>query len=342
MKEKEVVELFEAAKKAADRAAALDGGASEESRCIDALSQLKDFPITYQLLVSTQVGKQLRCLTKHPRKKIQAFACDLLQIWKNLVIEKKNSDNNNGKLGSKSSVRAEPATAKLAYAKKVQKTQTNGTANPERVAEETNSVENKVENIIKEERQASSDAKAPPELSSMVKCNDELRDKVREQIYESLCKVVSEAGDDFLDEVNACDPIRVAVSVESAMFESWGKSNSAKKIRYRSTLFNMKDQNNPDFRRKILLGQVKPEKIVTMTTEEMASDRRKLENQQLKDKAIFNCQRMDALTATTDQFKCGRCGSRKTTYCQMQTRSADEPMTTYVTCTNCNNRWKFC
>lgn len=31
--------------------------------------------------------------------------------------------------------------------------------------------------------------------------------------------------------------------------------------------------------------------------------------------------------AETDQFKCGKCGHRKTTYYQMQTRSADEPMT---------------
>ena len=39
-------------------------------------------------------------------------------------------------------------------------------------------------------------------------------------------------------------------------------------------------------------------------------------------------------------FKCGKCKSTKTTYYQMQTRSADEPMTTFVTCTNCSNRWK--
>jgi transcription elongation factor S-II len=39
-------------------------------------------------------------------------------------------------------------------------------------------------------------------------------------------------------------------------------------------------------------------------------------------------------------FKCGKCKSLKTTYYQMQTRSADEPMTTFVTCTNCSNRWK--
>lgn len=39
-------------------------------------------------------------------------------------------------------------------------------------------------------------------------------------------------------------------------------------------------------------------------------------------------------------FKCRKCKSLKTTYYQMQTRSADEPMTTYVTCTNCGHKWK--
>jgi len=40
------------------------------------------------------------------------------------------------------------------------------------------------------------------------------------------------------------------------------------------------------------------------------------------------------------QFKCGKCKSKKTDYYQLQTRSADEPMTTYVTCKTCNHRWK--
>ena len=40
-------------------------------------------------------------------------------------------------------------------------------------------------------------------------------------------------------------------------------------------------------------------------------------------------------------FKCGKCKSDKTTYYQLQTRSADEPMTTFVTCHNCDNHWKF-
>ena len=43
----------------------------------------------------------------------------------------------------------------------------------------------------------------------------------------------------------------------------------------------------------------------------------------------------------TDQYKCGRCHKRECTYFQLQTRSADEPMTTFVTCLNCGKRWKF-
>lgn len=39
-------------------------------------------------------------------------------------------------------------------------------------------------------------------------------------------------------------------------------------------------------------------------------------------------------------FKCSKCKSTKTTYYQLQTRSADEPMTTYVTCKNCGHKWK--
>lgn len=43
----------------------------------------------------------------------------------------------------------------------------------------------------------------------------------------------------------------------------------------------------------------------------------------------------------TGFFRCGRCKSYKTSYYQLQTRSADEPMTTFVSCLNCNNNFKI-
>lgn len=39
-------------------------------------------------------------------------------------------------------------------------------------------------------------------------------------------------------------------------------------------------------------------------------------------------------------FRCSKCNKRKTTYYSVQTRSADEPMTNFITCLNCGNRWK--
>ena len=42
-----------------------------------------------------------------------------------------------------------------------------------------------------------------------------------------------------------------------------------------------------------------------------------------------NVTNIDDIIAT-DEFKCWKCGNRKCTYYQMQTRAADEPMTTFV------------
>lgn len=45
--------------------------------------------------------------------------------------------------------------------------------------------------------------------------------------------------------------------------------------------------------------------------------------------------------ATTDAFPCGKCKARRATVYQLQTRSSDEPMTTFVTCLECGNVFKF-
>ncbi|KAJ8898897.1 hypothetical protein K2173_008206 [Erythroxylum novogranatense] len=352
--ERELVELFEAAKKSAD-AAAGDGVSSngpEVGRCVDALKQLKGFPISYDILVSTQVGKRLRPLTKHPKEKIHSVASNLLEMWKKIVIDE-TARKKNGVVNDKNSAKAEVSNEETVKVGKLQKSSSaklEKHSNSESVkVEKISHAENvKVEKISRDDRQASSFSKtsqasvAPPKLTALVKCNDSLRDKIRELLAEALSKVASEADEDIRNEVNACDPMRVAISVESAMFEKLGRSNGAQKFKYRSIMFNMKDGNNPDLRRKVLLGQIRPEKLITMTAEEMASEQRQRENNQIKEKALFDCQLGGPAKATTDQFKCGRCGQRKCTYYQMQTRSADEPMTTYVTCVNCNNHWKFC
>jgi DNA-directed RNA polymerase subunit M/transcription elongation factor TFIIS len=51
-------------------------------------------------------------------------------------------------------------------------------------------------------------------------------------------------------------------------------------------------------------------------------------------------QKDEAIYQEDGMFKCRRCKSLKTTYYSLQTRSSDEPMTCFVTCTECKNRWK--
>lgn len=53
--ERELLETFEAAKKAADAAAEDDGASPEADRCIDALNRLREIKVTTAVLVSTQV-----------------------------------------------------------------------------------------------------------------------------------------------------------------------------------------------------------------------------------------------------------------------------------------------
>ncbi len=45
--------------------------------------------------------------------------------------------------------------------------------------------------------------------------------------------------------------------------------------------------------------------------------------------------------ATVKIFKCRKCGEMKCTTYQLQTRGADEPMTTFVECKVCGHKWKF-
>ena len=68
-----------------------------------------------------------------------------------------------------------------------------------------------------------------------------------------------------------------------------------------------------------------PERWDALIEKKMKIDKNKFEN---------------TMEASTDTFTCRKCKSKKCTYCQVQTRSADEPMTTFVTCLACGNKWK--
>ena len=83
---------------------------------------------------------------------------------------------------------------------------------------------------------------------------------------------------------------------------------------------------------------LKAEQIPFMTHQEIDSIRwEELITAKMKrDKNICETQ----VEASSDLFKCGKCKERRTVFYEMQTRSADEPMTIFITCLNCGKRWR--
>ena len=105
--------------------------------------------------------------------------------------------------------------------------------------------------------------------------------------------------------------------------------------RLRSIYLNLK---NPEILDQIKNETIQAHTVAFMTHQEMRPDKWKelIEEKAKKDKNKFETN----VEASTDTFTCRKCKSNKCTYYQMQTRSADEPMTTFVTCIECGQRWK--
>ena len=88
----------------------------------------------------------------------------------------------------------------------------------------------------------------------------------------------------------------------------------------------------------VLTGEIKAHELAFMTHFEMKPDKweEMIKAKSIRDKSKFE----QNIEASTDTFTCRKCRSKKCTYYQMQTRSADEPMTVFVTCLDCSTRWK--
>lgn len=109
----------------------------------------------------------------------------------------------------------------------------------------------------------------------------------------------------------------------------------------RSLIFNLRNTANPALKQDVLSGKVEACHFVKMTPQELFPERwikLMYEVQLLANKRMAP---QLALDVTEGAFTCNRCKSKRTTYFQLQTRSADEPMTTFVTCLDCFKRWKM-
>jgi transcription elongation factor S-II len=161
----------------------------------------------------------------------------------------------------------------------------------------------------------------------------------------------SEFRDKVTDKIDVIiDNKKISMNMERGIFNySVDKSGELKVVkkwnnvyfveiylnRLRSVMINIQHEELLD---KIKSKDIKPHEVAYMTHQEMRPSiwKELIDAKKKRDENMFT----PAITATTDQFTCGKCKTKKCSYYQLQTRSADEPMTTFVSCLNCGARWK--
>lgn len=91
---------------------------------------------------------------------------------------------------------------------------------------------------------------------------------------------------------------------------------------------------------KVINGEIDPEKIAFMSPIELYPEvwMDIIEENERREKMIAENNK----GAATDMFRCPnpKCRQKKATYTEVQTRSADEPMTIFLTCLVCGKRWR--
>lgn len=94
--------------------------------------------------------------------------------------------------------------------------------------------------------------------------------------------------------------------------------------------------NNTYLLREIKKNNIDLSKICDLSPDELyPANWAKIKEKNYK---INECKNM---ITTTDEFLCKKCKQKNCKYWEKQTRSADEPITTFVECINCGNKWKF-
>uniref|UniRef100_A0A3B4CIW7 Transcription elongation factor n=1 Tax=Pygocentrus nattereri TaxID=42514 RepID=A0A3B4CIW7_PYGNA len=280
---------------------------------IDLLKELKNMKMSLETLQSTRIGMSVNAVRKQSSdEEVQSLAKSLIKAWKKLLDGSEGKSEEKKKGGpSLQSTSSRDSPGSSDFSKKPETPKTPTTPTTPTTPKFTSF--------------------PPPPVTT-----DSVRNKCRELLVSAL-----QTDDDFKTIGADCEAL--AAEIEDYILLFLLETTDMKyKTRLRSRISNLKDQKNPDLRRNVLCGNISPERIATMTAEEMASAELKEMRKALTKESIREHQLSKVGGTETDMFICGKCKGKSCTYTQVQTRSADEPMTTFVLCNDCGNRTHFC
>lgn len=294
------------------------------------LEKLESVCINREILKQTKIGVVMTAVKKGfctvNNIAIVTKADELIRKWKDsLATNTQQAPNNNEKLNDQNV---------SSTAKKLKQSEENKTKD---IQESQNQVKNETKEI-KEEEILHKEYTGPL-------TGDVMRDKARHFLWKAMVTGVPYSQAKLMKESQVCE---IAAEIESVLHREYivKGDNSVRdyNLQLKTIKWNLSDLKNPELNSKLYVGKITPEEIARMQSREMASDAKQKEREKHKQESLEACQSdwdLRNLIQKEGQFTCGKCKTNKTTYYQMQTRSADEPMTTFVRCLNCGNRWKF-
>ncbi|OWZ75681.1 transcription elongation factor S-II [Cryptococcus neoformans Bt85] len=316
-----------------DLNAANQAGKSDEVVSLLKKLQAEVVP-TEDLLRSSKAGVAVGKLRTHATPSVSSLAKEIVKKWRDTVEEtkkkRKRAEGDEGKdvkkekeEGNGKRVKAE--TGSLAATPSASTPASASTPDVKATSPPVRQPLSTIDSSRTTPRTAKSDGVADSLKadSSEGGSVDSVRDKCVVMIYDALA-LDSTAEIKILKE----RAVGIERAANKAMNFSTGNDYRAK---MRSLFLNLKDKGNPALRNEIVLGYVSTEKVASMSKDEMASESVRMLKEKIASDNLFKAKAVGVTQAETDAFKCGRCHQRKCTYYQMQTRSADEPMTTFVT-----------
>ncbi|KAI5953006.1 tfs1 [Candida margitis] len=284
----------------------------DETTILKLLNILNDEVVpTEKLLRETKVGVVVNKYRSHDNKEISSLVKKMIRSWRDAVQNEKNSK----KKSTASSPVSTPASSGSAASTTVPNADKSGSGPAANGKTFTGP------------RNAKSDG-----------VNTTLYDNpTRNASVGALYSSLAVERDDSPQHI-----ITIASEIESEVFKSeYSKVNDAYRNKLRSFTMNLRNKKNPELRERVLSRQIGAAQFIKMTPNDMAPEALKKEIEKLHKQNLFDAQGATEKRAVTDRFTCGKCKHKKVSYYQMQTRSADEPLTTFCTCENCGNRWKF-
>ncbi|EFX00779.1 transcription elongation factor s 2 [Grosmannia clavigera kw1407] len=288
---------------------------------------------TEDVLRSTRAGHTVGKLRAHANHEVKSMATEIVTKWKKAVeLEKKRSG------GAAASKRASPAN----HSSSTGTPQRRGTTSPGPAGPDARA-------------EAKSTAAAPAVAASSGTATASFQGDPDKRKFETDGVDVNRTGVQSRDNCigllynglafrSTELPERVlakAIEVEKAAFVVYKGETAEYRAKLRSLFQNLKNRSNPALGRRVVAGEIAADAFVVMSSDELKSAHLKQLESDLQKENMKKAQVPMTEKSISDALTCGKCKQRKVSYTQAQTRSADEPMTTFCECTVCGHRWKF-